>query len=414
MPPGAASRSVCAPTSVAFGSRLHPIHGVLRRGRQADQRDLPRPVGDDGRLVPEGPACDRGVEEHPDRPEAQPERAQNETMHVIDRRAILLGVGALLTTPLASRSQPADRPRRIGFLSLETADSEGGQLARKLIPEALRQRGFVEGANLIIEWRWANGKVADLAELAAELVRGKVEIIVARTNESIHAAMKATRTIPIVMLNGNFPVEAGLVQSLARPGGNVTGTSYWASNEVFARHLQLLKDLAPRTDRVASLRNANNADTVQTQSIEAVLKRSALQLGMTVHFFDIRQPEDIGAALNAVAASGIKAMFYAGHPIMRSRTAEIMAFLRDHRMASIAVIPTFAEAGGLAHYSPDGRSFYDRTADFVVRILKGARPADLPVEEPTNYEFVINLKTARAIGLTIPPGVLQRADKLIE
>ena len=332
----------------------------------------------------------------------------------IGRRLLVVGAAALVARPLVGHSQGADKARRIGFLSSETADSEGGQLAQKLIPEALKQRGWIEGGNLVIEWRWANGKIADLPELAAELVRSKVEIIVARTNFPIQAAMKATQTIPIVMLNGNFPVEVGLVQSLARPGGNVTGTSYWASAEIFAKHLQILKELAPRTDRVASLRNANDLDGPQNMAIMAVLKRAASQLGMSVHMFDIRQPQDMPVALNAIAASGIKAMFYTGDPIMRARTAEIMAFLRDQRMASIATIPTFAEAGGLAHYAPDGRDFYERTASFVDRILKGARPSDLPVEEPTKFEFVVNLKTAKAIGLIIPQSVLLRADRVIE
>lgn len=335
-------------------------------------------------------------------------------MRDIDRRELICVVGALLTTPLVCQAQPANKPRRIGFLSLETADSEGGQLAQKLIPEALKQRGFVEGGNLVIEWRWANGKAADLPELAAELVRSKVEIIVARTNAPVQAAIKATQTIPIVMLNGNFPVENGLVESLARPGGNVTGTSYWASTEIFGKHFQILKELAPRTDRVAALRNTNFAGSPLDQAILAVHQRATAQLGMTVHYFDVRKPEDIGTALNAIAASGIKAMFYQGDPMMRTRTAEIMAFLRDHRLASIAVIPTFAEAGGLAHYSPDGRDFYDRTASFVDRILRGARPSELPVEEPTKYEFVINLETAKALGLTIPRSVLLRADRVLE
>ncbi len=340
--------------------------------------------------------------------------AQNGPMHNLDRRGLLIGAGALLATPLVCQAQPADKLRRIGFLSLETADSEGGQLAQKLIPAALKQHGFIERGNLFIEWRWANGKTADLPELAAELVRSKVEIIVARTNSPIQAAMNATKTIPIVMLNGNFPVEAGFVESLARPGGNVTGTSYWVSTDVFGKHIQILKELAPRTDRVASLRDASNPGSPLEQAIRLVLERSAARLGMTMHYFDVRQPMEIGAALNAIAASAIGAMFYSGSPMMRTRTAEIMAFLREHRLASIAPIPTFAEAGGLAHYSPDGRDFYDRTAGYVDRILKGARPSDLPVEEPTKYEFVINLKTAKANALTIPHNLLLRADRVIE
>jgi putative ABC transport system substrate-binding protein len=320
--------------------------------------------------------------------------AQNEAMHHLGRRALLVGVGAQLAAPVVGHAQPADKVRRIAFLSLETADSEGGKLAQKLIPEALKQRGWIEGGNLTIEWRWANGKAAALPELAAELVRSRVEIIIARTNPCIQAAMKATQTIPIVMLNGNYPVEAGLVKSLAHPGGNVTGTSYWVSTEIFGKHLQLLKELVPRADRVAVLWNANYADSALDRAIGAVYRRTAAQLGMTVHMFDVRQPEDVEAALNAIAASGIKTMFYTGTPMLRTRTPEIMAFLRDHRMASMAPIPTFAEAGGLAHYAPDGYAFYDRTASFVDRILKGAKPSGLPVEEPTSFGLVINLKTA--------------------
>jgi len=335
-------------------------------------------------------------------------------MHRVARRALLIGVASILTTPLVCRPQTAQTLRRIGFLSSESADSEGGQLAQKLIPEALKQRGYVEGANLVIEWRWANGKTADLPTLAADLVRTKVDLIVARTNLPIQAAMQVTQAIPIVMLNGNFPVENGLVKPLAKPGGNVTGTSYWASADVFGKHFQILKELVPHADRVAVLSNAHYSGSLQQQAILAVHKRAAAQLGLTVHYFEFRKPEEIGAALTAISASGIKTMLYTGDPIMRTRTAEIMAFLRDHRIAAIATIPTFAEAGGLAHYSPDAVGFYDRTASYIDRILKGARPSDLPVEEPARLELVINLVTAKAIGLTISPGLLQRADRVIE
>jgi putative ABC transport system substrate-binding protein len=244
-------------------------------------------------------------------------------------------------------------------------------------------------------------------------VRSKVEVIVARTNLPTQAAMKATQSIPIVMLNGNFPVENGFVKSLARPGGNVTGTSYWPSTEIFGKHFQILKELAPRTDRVAVPFNARWTGDPVTLATQAAMKRAADQLGMTLHYFDYRQPEDITAALNAIAASGIKAMFYNGDPVMRTRTAEIMAFLRDQRMASIATIATFAEAGGLAHFAPN-LDHFERTASYVDRILRGAKPADLPVEEPTSFEFVINLKTAKAIGLVIPQSALVRATAVIE
>jgi putative ABC transport system substrate-binding protein len=334
-------------------------------------------------------------------------------MQNIVRRKLLAAVGGLLIAPLACHAQPANKVRRIGFLSLDTADSEAGQLARTLFPDALKQLGYVEGRNLVIEWRWGNGNSADLPKLAAGLVRDRAEIIVARTNAPIQAAMSATKTIPIVMLNGNFPVEAGLVASLGRPGGNVTGTSYLISAEIFGKQVQILKELAPGTDRIAALW-AYDVGTSQAQVTRAALDRAATRLGMTVHYFEVRQPEKLGAALNAVAASGIKAMWYSGNPVFRVRTEEIMAFLRDHRIASIGAIPTFAEGGGLAHYSPDGRDFYDRTASFVDRILKGDKPSELPVEGPAKYEFVINRKTARLLGITVPQSLLARADKVIE
>ena len=333
-------------------------------------------------------------------------------MRNFDRRELLIGIGGFLLAPYACYAQQADQVRRIGFLSLDTADSEAGQLARTVFPDALKQLGYIERGNLVIEWRWADGKSTELPRLAAELVRAKVEIIVARTNAPIQAAMKATKTIPIVMLNGNFPVEAGLVESLARPGGNVTGTSY-ISFETIGKSVQILKELVPRTDRFAVLR-ANPGVTPIFRALEASLNRAAIRMAMTVHYFDVRQPEDVGTALNEIAASGIKAMWYQGDPITRSRTAEIMAFLREHRLASMAVIPTFAEGGGLAHYSPDGRGFYYRTASYVDRILRGARPSELPVEEPTKYELVINLKTARLLGITVSQSLLLRADKVIE
>ena len=335
-------------------------------------------------------------------------------MRNIDRRGLLIGAGWLLVAPLACHAQQAARVRRIGFLSPDTAESEAGQLAQTVFPDALRQLGYVERGNLVIEWRWANGKFADLPRLAAELVRAKVEIIVARTNAPIQAAMNATKTIPIVMLNGNFPVETGLVESLARPGGNVTGTSYVVSSAIYEKQVQILKELAAGTDRIAVLRNADVAGTPAGRAVEGALNRAASRLGMTMHFFDVRQPEEVGAALKAIAASGIKAIWYGGDPVFRTRTGEIMAFLRDQRVASIANIPTFAEAGGLAHFSPDGRDFYDRTASFVDRILRGARPSELAVEEPAKYEFVINLKTARALGITVSQSLLLRADKVIE
>ena len=331
----------------------------------------------------------------------------------MNRRDTVLALLALGAAPLAAQTQQAQGVRRIGFFSLDTSDSEAGRQAQKMFPEALGRLGYRERENIVIDWRWADGITANLPGLAADLVRSNLEVVVARTNASIRAAIEATRTIPIVMFNGNFPVENKFVESLAHPGGNVTGTSY-LSAEMFEKQIQIIKELVPRTVRIAALLNANMRGTQLESVIRTSLNRAATALGIAVQYFEVRHPEEIGAALNMIAASGINAFWYSGDPIFRVRTAEIMAFLRDHKLASIATIPTFAEGGGLAHYAPDIRAFYDRTASYVDRILKGAQPADLPVEEPTKFELVINLKTAKALGVTIPQSILLRADRFIE
>lgn len=334
-------------------------------------------------------------------------------MSSIGRRQVLIVAGTLLASPIIG-AQRAEKRWRVGFLSLDTAASEAGRQALELFPFALAKLGYWENRNLEIEWRWADGKSADLPELATALVRLPVAIIVARTNAPIVAAKNATRSIPIVMLNGNFPVETGLVESLAHPGGNVTGTSY-LSPDTFAKQMQMLKEIVPRARRVAALFGTPVGDANRfEETVRASLNRVADSLGMTVRYYDVQRPEEISAVLEKIASSGADALFYRGSPVLRTRTDQVMAFLRDRKLPSIATIPTFAEAGGLVHYAPDVQEYYDQTASYVDRILKGARPADLPVHQPTKYELVINLKTAKAIGITIPPAILVRADKVIE
>ena len=329
----------------------------------------------------------------------------------IGRRQFLIVAGMLLASPIVN-AQRAERRWRVGFLSLDTAKSEAGRQALELFPSALGKLGYWEGRNLDIDWRWADGKSADLPELAAGLVRLPVDIIVARTNAPIVAAKNATRSIPIVMLNGNYPVEVGLVENLAHPGGNLTGTSY-ISPETLGKQLQMLKEIVPRARRVAFF-GWGDTQTAQSQIVRASLNHAADSLGMTVRYYDVQRPEEIGDELEKIAASGTDAVFYSGAPVLRTRTDQIMAFLRDRKLVSIAAIPTFAEAGGLVHYAPDVQEYYDRTASYVDRILKGARAADLPIQQPTKFELVINLRTAKAIGITIPPAILVRANKVIE
>ncbi len=329
----------------------------------------------------------------------------------IGRRQFLIVAGTLLASPLAA-AQRAEKRWRIGILSLDTADSIAGRQVLELFPSALAKLGYREGSNLDIEWRWADGKTADLPELATGLVRLPVDIIVARTNAPIVAAKKATRSIPIVMLNGNQPVESGLVESLAHPGGNVTGTSY-ISPETLEKQLQVLKEIVPRARRVAVLWDPAAVNR-QGQTMRAPLDRAADRLGMTVRYYDVHRPEEVSGELEKIASSGADAVFFAGSSVLRTRLDQVTAFLRDRKLPSMANIPTFADAGGLAHYAPDVQEYIDRTASYVDRILKGARAADLPIHQPTKFELVINLETAKAIGITIPPAILMRADKRIE
>lgn len=328
----------------------------------------------------------------------------------------LLVLGAA-SRPFSAFAQQSGKVWRIGFLSPDAADSREGKFILREFPVALRRYGYVEGHNLLIEWRSPDGQRATLKSLAEDLVRQNVDLIVARTSNPVWAAMAATPTIPIVMLNGNFPVETGLVQSLAKPGGNVTGTAY-ASVETFEKLLQLLKEFAPKTTRTAFLA-ASPSEPRAAQQLNAVaeaMRRSAERLGMSFQGFDVGSGtlEEVMAALQNMAKSRIESMVYFGDPRYRAHQAAIADFLRSHRIASISIIQGFADIGGLAHYAPDVFAIFDRTASYVDRIQKGARPADLPVELPAKYELAVNLKTAKALGITVAQSLRVRADRVIE
>ena len=328
------------------------------------------------------------------------------------RRHFVRGLGALV---LASRSSPGSAQagiRRIGFLSLDTEASVAGQSAREQFPAAMAKRGYVAGRDYVVEWRWADGRPENLGELAAGLVRARVDVIVARTNDPIRAAMQATRTIPIVMLNGNYPVETGLVESLARPGGNVTGTAY-ISPETMGKVMHVLKEILPRARRLAVMWTNAGPTADFERIVRGSLDRAAGNLGLRLRYHEIARPDDVERALATIASSDADAVWFQGSAAMRTRMDDVCAALRKRRLPSIAQIPLFAEAGGLVHYAPDVEEFFERTTDSVDRILKGARPTELPIQQPTKYELVVNAATAKAIGVAIPPAVLARADRVI-
>ena len=277
----------------------------------------------------------------------------------------------------------------------------------------LRELGYIEGQNIAFEYRFAKGKLDRLPELAAELVRLKVDIIViAGGDTTIRAAKDATKTIPIVMVgSGADPVEAGFVESLARPGGNVTGITN-LSRELGGKRLELLKEAAPKIVRVAVLYDPANPPGLR--EVKEVLPAAARALGLTVRSWEVRNADDfekVFAALNKQRPDGL---YVTGGPLMIANQKRIADFALKSRLPAMYQSREAVDAGGLMYYGADIADSYRRVAYFVDRILKGAKPADLPVEQPTKFEFVINLKTAKQIGLTIPPEVLARATKLIK
>jgi putative ABC transport system substrate-binding protein len=319
----------------------------------------------------------------------------------------ILAVGVLVA-PLAAAAQPAAKVHRIGYLAMTSAI---GQRFLEPFRQRLRELGWVEGRNIAIESRFAEGRVDRLPGLAAELVRLKVDVLVAGPSPPAVAAKNATETIPIVLVAVGDPVRLGLVASLARPGGNVTGLSFDVGLETFGKGLELLKETVPAVRRVAVLSNPTNP--AQAIAIRDV-KVAAAALGLQLQILEARGPGEFDGAFAAMTREGAGALLVLVEPLFvlhRTRLADLAA---RNRLPSMHGVREFVEAGGLMSYGPSLVASYRHAALFVDKILKGARPADLPVEQPTTFELVVNLKTAKALGLTIPPSVRVRADEVLE
>jgi len=317
--------------------------------------------------------------------------------------------GGLLAAPLAAEAQPAGKVWRIGLLDSGASDPSSG-VRWKAFRARLRELGYVEGQNVVFEPRWGNGQVARLPSLAAELINIKVDIVVTASTEAAFAAKQATSSIPIVTATGVDPVGLGLVASLARPGGNVTGVIS-ISAELGGKRLELLKQLIPRASRIAILHDPDNrASGLDMRNTES----AARPVGVVVHGVGVRGPKDFEAAFLAITRARAEAVMLLGSTEFiadRRRLAELALM---HRLPMMAIAAEYAQAGALASYGTDYLELFRRAAEYVDKILKGAKPADLPIEQPTKFELVINLKTAKALGLTIPPSVLGRADQVIE
>src|SRR5882762_6539443 len=335
---------------------------------------------------------------------------------MISRRGFLGGSVALLAAPLAAEAQQAAKVYRIGVLAIVPTPP-----MQDTFLHSLRERGYVGGENIAFEWRWSQGKSERLVDFAAELVRLKVDVIVTVSNQAAQAAKQATSTIPIVMMTSASPERIGLVASLARPGGNITGLTVDTGPEIAEKMLQLLKEAAPRISRVAVLlttrpgpvgteRRLLHDGGIQLSKLEAAAER----LGITLQVVTSASRSEFEDAFAVIAAGQVDALFVSNSAVSFLHRRLILEFVLKRGIAGVYSFREFAEDGGLLTYGVDLRDMVRRSTIYLDRILKGARPGDLPVEQPTKFELLINLKTAKALGLTIPPSLLRRADQVIE
>jgi putative tryptophan/tyrosine transport system substrate-binding protein len=329
---------------------------------------------------------------------------------VIARRTFLAGTGAvLLAAPLVAEAQQTAKVYRIGLLGTVPLTEPGASRIWDGFLEGLRQLGYAEGQNIVIERRFSEARYERLPALAAELVRLKVDVIVAAAYTA-EAAKGATPTIPIVMTNHGDPVGRLLVASLARPGGNVTGLS-GQSPDLVGKQLQLLKEAVPRLSRVAVLSNPTHPSHLLFLREAEVAARS-LKVGLQIS--EARAPTEFAGAFSAATKESAGALLVLPDPMFFGQRTRIVELAAQSRLPLMGTGTEYAEAGGLLAYGIDQRDSFRRAATYVDKILKGAKPADLPVEQPTKFELVINKKTAQALGITIPQSLLLRADQVIE
>ena len=310
---------------------------------------------------------------------------------------------ALFAAPLCAEAQPAGKVARLGVLLLGAADPN-----LDAFRQGLRELGHIEGQNLVIEYRTAEGNAGRLADLAVELVRLKPDVIFALGGDVAPFAKHATRTVPIVMVNSADPVKGGLVASLARPGGNVTGVTA-LSADLAAKRIQFLKEAAPAISRVGVLWNPDHADDELHET-----QAAARTLGIQIQSLEVRGPADFEGAFQAAVRGRAEAVIVVSSRQMALNRARILEFAGSSKLPLVCGWGPWAQGGALFSYGPDLNPLVRRAAIFVDKILRGAKPADLPVEQPTKFELVINMKTANALGLTIPPSLLLRADRVID
>ena len=324
------------------------------------------------------------------------------------RRFLLTSLAGVLATPLAAGAQ-AEKVYRVGFLSPAGRPDTSDPATPNRVPRALHELGYVEGQNLVVERRFAEGKVDRLSGLARELVGLRVDVIVAVSSAAVQAAKEATTAVPIVMSFSSDPVGRGFVVSLARPGGNVTGVALAPETELVGKRLELIKEAVPRVARIAVLTTGEPSSKSQVEKA----RQAAPALSIKLVVVEVRDA-DYDRAFAAMVTEGAGALFVVANPRLNLHRKQIHRLAAKHRIPAIYDWRENAEEGGLMAYGSNNAALSRRVAEYVDKILKGAKPADLPVEQPTKFELVINLKTAKALGLTIPPSLLLRADQVIE
>jgi len=336
--------------------------------------------------------------------------AARRTPHPLERRTFIAMIaGALLAAPLAAEAQQSGKVYRIGFIL--TATPNETEHLTKALSEGLRELGYVEGRNVVFERRFAEGRQERLPALATELVQLKVDVLVTGSNPVVAAAKQVTATVPVVMAVSRDPVGAGFIASLARPGGNITGLANDPGPEIIGKYLELLKEAAPRVSRVAYLWNPvpPGAGTYKN-----AVESAARTLGVTFQSVEVRGREEFDAAFAAMVRERANGVVVAVDPVFVGPRSQVVLLAARNRLPAVYGLREFAEVGGLMSYGPNIADQFRRAATYVDKILKGAKPGDLAVEQATKFELVINVKTAKALGLTIPDSLLRRADEVIQ
>jgi ABC-type uncharacterized transport system substrate-binding protein len=332
---------------------------------------------------------------------------------MMDRRRFLVtSLAGALAESVSVGAQQTGKIYRIGYLAVGWGSGTAYRRPLEAFQQGLRELGWVEGQNVRIEYRFAEGRIDRLPGLAEELVRAEVDVIVASPTPAALAAKNATRTIPIVGMSLTEPVEVGLVPSLARPGANVTGIAYGVDKDIFGKQLELLMEVIPKVRRVAALWNPGNSPA--QPFIMSSVKDAARNFGLQLQLIEARGPGEFDGAFAAITKERAGALLVTGDPMFFLHRGRLADLAVRNRLPSMSTQGQWAEAGGLMSYGPSFPELWRRAAVYVDKILKGARAADLPIEQPTKFELIINLKTAKVLHLTIPPSLLGRADQVIE